>query len=71
MSGFPKKRDIKALEGVSFDNVPLADLPEIIQEAEAELARAGEFERCFPASVGRYRLNPVKTHKLESVWFNP
>lgn len=49
-SAFPKKRDIKALEGARFDNVALADLPEIVQEAEAELARAGEFERCFPAT---------------------
>jgi len=48
---FPKKRDIRALEGISFDKIPLADLPEIIQEAEAELARAGEFERCFPCSA--------------------
>lgn len=49
-SGFPQKRDIKALEGWSFDNIPLADLPEVVQEAEAELARAGEFERCFPTA---------------------
>ena len=46
---FPKTRDAKTLRAIDFDDYALEDLPEVIRDAEAELARAGEFERCFPA----------------------
>jgi len=42
---------MRTLENINFGNIPRTDLPEVIQEAEAELARAGEFERCFPSTT--------------------
>ena len=47
---FPAKRDVRLLDGVDFHDFALEDLPEVIRDAEAELSRAGAFERCFPAS---------------------
>ena len=52
-NAFPKRKDVKALNGVCFDHFTTAELPEVIRESDAELGRAQEFERCFPASSPR------------------
>ena len=44
------RRNFKALGTLNFNDVSMEDLPEVIVESEAELARAGEFDRCFPSS---------------------
>lgn len=44
------RRDFKSLGSLNFHDVPVDKLPEVIVESEAELARAGEFDRCFPSS---------------------
>jgi len=47
---FPKKRDARVLRELDFSAFSMEALPRVIRDAEGELSRAGEFERCFPTS---------------------
>jgi hypothetical protein len=45
---FPSKRDARSLRGLDFSKYAMEALPQVIRDAEGELCRQGEFERCFP-----------------------
>ena len=48
LNSFPTKRDVRSLRGLDFSHFGVEDLPQVIRDAEGELARAGAFDRCFP-----------------------
>lgn len=43
--------DIRSLDSVDFRKIQPEDLPEVIQESEAELRRCGRFERVYPPTA--------------------